>query len=104
MKNYRGRNSLSAFPFAGKYFCRKMGWSGGIPHGLGLEISYCAKPLANADDQYFSLRSKRFRYIRCRNGEEELSDHQNDPNEWNNLAGNPEFSPVVEQMKKHLPF
>jgi hypothetical protein len=33
------------------------------------------------------VRSKRWRYTRCSNGEEELYDHRTDPHEWHNLAG-----------------
>ncbi|MCB1121266.1 MAG: sulfatase, partial [Verrucomicrobiae bacterium] len=36
-----------------------------------------------------AIRSDRYRYIRYRNGDEELYDHQNDPWEWNNLSSNP---------------
>jgi len=36
--------------------------------------------------QHFSVRSERYRYIRALDGEEELYDHQQDPNEWHNLA------------------
>jgi len=57
---------------------------------------------AQVSDQHFSLRTERFRYIRCRNGEEELYDHQNDPNEWVNQAANPEFKSALETMRKHL--
>ncbi len=57
---------------------------------------------ARAQDQHFSLRTERYRYIRCRNGEEELYDHQNDPNEWTNLAGNPEQSEVLKSMQAKL--
>ena len=35
---------------------------------------------------HYSIRSKDYRYIRYNNGKEELYDHRNDPNEWNNLA------------------
>lgn len=50
-----------------------------------------------------ALRSDRWRYIRYENGDEELYDHANDPNEWTNLAGKPEFAAVVEDLAKSLP-
>ncbi len=50
-----------------------------------------------------SLRSKRWRYTRYADGSEELYDHQNDPNEWVNLAGKPEFQSVIRQHAKFLP-
>lgn len=54
---------------------------------------------ARAQDQHFSIRTERFRYIHCRNGEEELYDHQGDPHEWVNQIGNPDYREVVEQMR-----
>jgi arylsulfatase A-like enzyme len=57
---------------------------------------------AEPADQHFSLRSERYRYIRCRNGEEELYDHQSDAHEWTNLSANPEYQPVLKEMRKHL--
>ena len=40
-------------------------------------------------DQHYSVRSATHRYIRCRNGEEELYDHRTDPNEVHNRASDP---------------
>ena len=50
-----------------------------------------------------SLRSERYRYIRYVDGSEELYDHHKDPNEWTNLAQNPELQPVKEQLSLKLP-
>jgi arylsulfatase A-like enzyme len=58
-----------------------------IPEGVG-------KPEA----QTYSVRSERYRYILCPDGSEELYDHLNDPQEWTNLAGNPEFSTVRKKL------
>jgi arylsulfatase A-like enzyme len=49
------------------------------------------------------VRSERWRYIHYADGSEELYDMQNDPHEWTNLAGQPEFAAVIEQHKKWLP-
>ena len=57
---------------------------------------------ARAADQHFSLRTERWRYIRCRNGEEELYDHASDPHEWTNLAGAPEARSVLAAMREYL--
>jgi arylsulfatase A-like enzyme len=50
-----------------------------------------------------SLRSKRWRYTRYSDGGEELYDHFKDEMEWNNLANDPAYATVKEQMKKWLP-
>ena len=49
------------------------------------------------------VRSERWRYIHYADGSEELYDLQNDPHEWTNLAGRPEFTAVIEEHKKWLP-
>lgn len=49
------------------------------------------------------IRSERWRYIRYADGSEELYDMQNDPNEWTNLAGKPEYAAVIAEHKKWLP-
>ena len=46
-----------------------------------------------------SVRSERFRYTLCQNGEEELYDHRNDPHEWTNLADHPEYQNVKAELK-----
>ncbi len=57
---------------------------------------------AFAKDQHYSLRTERYRYIRCRNGEEELYDHTNDPNEWKNLSDSYYHNRVLKSMRKRL--
>ncbi len=49
------------------------------------------------------IRSVRWRYIRYADGTEELYDHENDPREWTNLAGRPEFASVMADHRKWLP-
>lgn len=34
---------------------------------------------------------------------EELYDHQQDPMQWENLAGNAEYSDVMDRLKNHVP-
>ncbi len=49
-----------------------------------------------------SVRSRRYRYIRYSNNEEELYDHRIDPNEWRNLAGDPAFEELRRQHRLWL--
>jgi len=50
-----------------------------------------------------SVRSERWRYIRYRDGTEELYDHENDPLEWTNLAGEAEHAEVKKMLAGRLP-
>ena len=57
---------------------------------------------APASDQHFSIRTERYRYIRCRNGEEELYDHANDPHEWVNIIASKDYASVLEVLRLKL--
>ncbi len=50
-----------------------------------------------------AIRDQRYRYIRYADGSEELYDHQRDPYEYLNLAGNTEFAKLKERLAAHLP-
>jgi arylsulfatase A-like enzyme len=50
-----------------------------------------------------AIRDDRYRYIRFSDGTEELYDHQDDPDEWHNLASNGEYDEVKQQLARHLP-
>ena len=50
-----------------------------------------------------TVRNKKWRYIRYQDGAEELYNHENDPLEWKNLANDPQFNSVKNEMKKYLP-
>jgi len=49
-----------------------------------------------------ALRTDRWRYIRYRDGTEELYDHHSDPWEWKNLAGKPQHAEVIRELRKKL--
>ena len=49
------------------------------------------------------VRSEHWRYIRYADGTEELYDLRNDPNEWTNLAGDPEYRDVIREHAAFLP-
>lgn len=50
-----------------------------------------------------SLRTEKWRYIRYRDGSEELYDHDNDPLEWKNLARETQYTQVKQQLAALLP-
>ncbi len=50
-----------------------------------------------------SLRTERWRYIRYADGSEELYDHDRDPLEWTNLAGDPKHAETKQQLAQWLP-
>ncbi len=50
-----------------------------------------------------AVRDERWRYIRYADGSEELYDHQNDPREWTNLAGDDSVAEVKKRLADWLP-
>ena len=50
-----------------------------------------------------SFRSEQWRYIRYADGSEELYNHQTDPFEWTNVAGNPEHAAIKAGFARHIP-
>ncbi len=57
---------------------------------------------AGGQPPHFSVVSSRYRYTLCFNGQEELYDHKNDPNEWVNLANRRQYIKTVSKLKKEL--
>jgi len=51
----------------------------------------------------YSIRDERFRYIRYIDGGEELYDHDADPEEWTNLADDPDYAEAKERLKARIP-
>jgi arylsulfatase A-like enzyme len=50
-----------------------------------------------------AVRSEHWRYIRYKNGAQELYDHRTDPHEWTNLAADPKYAEVIAEHAKWLP-
>lgn len=50
-----------------------------------------------------AVRSDNFRYIRYEDGEEELYDHREDPNEFTNQADNPAYREEIARLQTFLP-
>ena len=51
----------------------------------------------------FAVIGERYRYIRYANGDEELYDLFNDPNEWTNLASNSEYGEIKRGLAVKIP-
>lgn len=50
----------------------------------------------------YSLRSRKWRYIRYENGKEELYQTDTDPHEWDNLANNPAYDLQLSRLRQRL--
>jgi len=48
------------------------------------------------------LRNQRYRTIEYGDGSKELYDHNNDPNEWQNLANDPASAAVGKELGQQL--
>ncbi len=55
------------------------------------------------DFSEYSIRTERWRYIRYIDGSEELYDQANDPEEWINLADDPDYADVKNRMAELVP-
>ena len=55
------------------------------------------------DFSEYSIRTERWRYIRYIDGSEELYDQANDPEEWTNLAADPAFREIKDEMAGYIP-
>jgi arylsulfatase A-like enzyme len=53
--------------------------------------------------QNHAVRSEKWRYIRYADGGEELYDEVQDPQEWTNLAGKPEYAAAKSELAHWLP-
>jgi len=50
-----------------------------------------------------SIRSRNWRLVVYEDGQEELYDHRNDPDEFNNLAGDPTYKSIRDQLADWIP-
>ena len=50
-----------------------------------------------------ALQSERYRFYQYEDGSTELYDQQSDPNEWINLASNPDHAKLIEEFRRSLP-
>jgi arylsulfatase A-like enzyme len=59
--------------------------------------------ISSYDFSEFSVRTEQWRYTVYIDGSEELYDHSKDPEEWTNLANDPEYANIKAEMAKHVP-
>ena len=69
--------------------------------GIGSSATVSTNQIAPYSEQHFSIRTAQYRYIYYRNGEEELYDHNNDPNEWTNLVNSSDHTEALETMRSY---
>lgn len=86
-----------------------------LPEVKGLEGTSLMHRLADIPNRPFepivttwhyknhSVRGLNYRYTQYRDGSEELYDHQSDPGEHHNLAGDPKYAETIAKYRKHLP-
>ena len=60
------------------------------------------RPSRKIHEHHYSVRTRRWRYILYNNGSEELYDHETDPCEWKNLAGNPDYKQTKSRLRATL--
>ena len=79
------------------------GWTGTeySVSGIGSSATVSTNQIAPYSEQHFSIRTAQYRYIYYRNGEEELYDHNNDPNEWTNLVNSSDHTEALETMRSY---
>ncbi|WP_282135533.1 sulfatase [Seonamhaeicola maritimus] len=54
------------------------------------------------NEQSYSVRSKKYRYIRYVNGKEELYDNEKDPYEWKNLASDKKYKKIKKSLNQQM--
>ena len=53
--------------------------------------------------QHVSVRDQQYRFIQYNDGSREFYDTLNDPNEWDNLIGHPNYTPIIESLASRIP-
>jgi arylsulfatase A-like enzyme len=67
------------------------------------KLAAARPPITTWEPGNYAVRRDNWRYIRYADGERELYDHNNDPNEYTNLAKNWYTFPVMQELDAFLP-
>lgn len=59
--------------------------------------------ISTYDFSEFSIRTERWRYTIYIDNSEELYDHSKDPEEWTNLAEDPRYEKIKQELKSYIP-
>jgi arylsulfatase A-like enzyme len=74
-------------------------WAG--PEGA-LTVLGVGEDEESVENQNYSYRTRNWRYILYRNGQEELYDHRNDPYEWTNLAADQAHQSKKQELRDQM--
>jgi arylsulfatase A-like enzyme len=75
-------------------------WEG--PDAALTVIKADQRPSERPDQHHYAVRTRRWRYILYNNGSEELYDHDVDPYEWTNLAGEARCAEAKARLRAQL--
>lgn len=74
-----------------------------VPQLLNPSSTRQMPAISSLTPNYHAIRDEQYRYISYGEGQEELYDHNTDPEEWKNVADDPAYSEVKERLKTFLP-
>ena len=74
-----------------------------VPQLIDPKAKRTGPAISSLTPDFHSIRDNRFRYTSYGNGEEELYDHETDPHEWTNIAGDINYKELKEKLKTYLP-
>ena len=74
-----------------------------VPQLIDPKTKRTSPAISSLTPNFHSIRDDRFRYISYGNGEEELYDHETDPNEWINIAHDENYQEVKKRLKTFVP-
>lgn len=67
------------------------------------KIDWPSTAISYLYDRYASIRTEQYRYIRYKEGQQELYDRYKDPHEWKNEVNNPDYAKVTQELNDQLP-